>query len=592
MTRKTKIGSGCSGEDLKDMYHRKELRDFVNQDPVMRILKIKRITDPKGPMELIRLLQDVGMTPGSFDADALFDLDLDVIQTTSRDSFQKLRILVGEVSHSPDPLPLTTTDAVDNLTASSHDASAAEDGSDTSSEPPRRMSLGPSGASKLEARSKIRRSSPARNSRRDNGFAPTDQATDTESSDRSVGTLQKFFNAPMDRYLAEEREANKDPASLRPQHQGSQDVEMEFIRSSDHGSRWEYDPDDVDFPPRHKVPLLLDPQEFTGKDQDEDRARAWISKIMAALMRDQASDDEKCLTFADLLAGPAKNWYHQLSPLAANEVNYYEVSRSSTADLEYRTILPYATQIRCVAITYIVAGLRARLKIKDGNAKERREHVDHYIETLEDQDLAERLTLLRLTDADDLEEVLRARDRAKNRQKKAAFESSKYRQKPTNSTPSAPAKQVGAIRIQANDSGSDSVSDGSGGSDFDVDSHRKIFLAASKDVTPKVEKESANLDPRLPDRDHGYQDHNLKIHGNGFNRDRCSHCGSRKHSDLVAGGVLRARSVAKEDTARITVSSELHDWGKCPMEEFYNQIWFNLTKHMSMLPEAAEKMLN
>ncbi|OWZ01192.1 hypothetical protein PHMEG_00027479 [Phytophthora megakarya] len=39
---------------------------------------------------------------------------------------------------------------------------------------------------------------------------------------------------------------------------------------------------------------------------------------------------------------------------------------------------------------------------------------------------------------------------------------------------------------------------------------------------------------------------------------------------------------------------ELHDMGKCPMEEFYNQIlqWFNPTKHMSMLLEAAEKMLN
>ncbi|OWZ13699.1 hypothetical protein PHMEG_00012926 [Phytophthora megakarya] len=97
---------------------------------------------------------------------------------------------------------------------------------------------------------------------------------------------------------------------------------------------------------------------------------------------------------------------------------------------------------------------------------------------------------------------------------------------------------------------------------------------------------------------------------------------------LVAGGVLRARGVAKEDIPRITASScvadvencmtwendarrggiryepsvldtasrcgELHGMGKCPMEEFYNQIrqWFNPTKHMGMLPEAAEKMLN
>ncbi|OWY91441.1 hypothetical protein PHMEG_00039977 [Phytophthora megakarya] len=35
-------GSGWSEEDLKSTYHRKELRDFVDQDPVMRILKLKR----------------------------------------------------------------------------------------------------------------------------------------------------------------------------------------------------------------------------------------------------------------------------------------------------------------------------------------------------------------------------------------------------------------------------------------------------------------------------------------------------------------------------------------------------------------------
>ncbi|OWY94096.1 hypothetical protein PHMEG_00036272, partial [Phytophthora megakarya] len=226
----------------------------------MRILKIKRMMDPKdsvtapatlanrldAAMELIRLLKDADMTPGSFDADARFDLDLDVIQATSRDLFQKLKILVGEMPQSPDPRPLTTSDVVDNLTVSSHYASAAEDGSDTSSEPPRRMSLGPSGVSMLE----------------------------------------KFFNAGMDRYLVEEREANKGPVTTRPQHQGSQDVEMETIRFSDRGRRWEYDPDDVDFPTsaqatlvtatagstgstmiqRVRVSAISDLKEFTGKD--------------------------------------------------------------------------------------------------------------------------------------------------------------------------------------------------------------------------------------------------------------------------------------------------------------------------------------
>ncbi|OWZ08677.1 hypothetical protein PHMEG_00018740 [Phytophthora megakarya] len=61
--------------------------------------------------------------------------------------------------------------------------------------------------------------------------------------------------------------------------------------------------------------------------------------------------------------------------------------------------------------------------------------------------------------------------------------------------------------------------------------------------------------------------------------------------------MLRARSVARGDAYCLFVCrecGELHDMGKCPMEEFYNQIhqWFNPTKHMGMLPEAAEKMFN
>ncbi|OWY96652.1 hypothetical protein PHMEG_00033031 [Phytophthora megakarya] len=127
-------GSGWSEEDLKSTYHRKELRDFVDQDP--RFSDKEPVTAPAtldnkldATMELIRLVREAGMIPGPFDADIL------------RDLFQKLKILVGEVPQNPDPLPLTTTDAVDNLTVSSHYAPAAEDGSDTSSEPARRMSL-------------------------------------------------------------------------------------------------------------------------------------------------------------------------------------------------------------------------------------------------------------------------------------------------------------------------------------------------------------------------------------------------------------------------------------------------------------------
>ncbi|OWY92595.1 hypothetical protein PHMEG_00038343, partial [Phytophthora megakarya] len=388
------------------------------------------------------------------------------------------------------------------------------------------------------------------------------------------------------RFLAEQQAAGADPVVTEPQNAGSRDVDMESIRSSDRGSNWEYDPDDIDFPApaqaavataasgstgstmiqRVRISAISDLKEFSGKDPDEDRARAWISKVKSAFMRDQASDEEKCLTFADLLAGSAKNWYRQLSRSTRNKWGdlfrsfqiqycglgvsvarqyYHARRRSDESPLDYLYRLN-------------VAGLRARLKIKDGSAKDRREHVDHFIETLEDPDLADRLTLLRLSD---LEEVLRARDRAKSRQKKAAFGSGKFRQKASNAAPSAPAKQVRAIQIQAADSGSDS----------EMDSHRRIYLAANQEVTPKEESEMIMPDPGHQDpgsMNHTHQEHRSKIQGDGFNPDHCL---------FVCRGC-----------------GELHDMGKCPMEEFYNQIrqWFNPTKHMDMLPEAAEKMLN
>ena len=55
-----------------------------------------------------------------------------------------------------------------------------------------------------------------------------------------------------------------------------------------------------------------------------------------------------------------------------------------------------------------MAGLRAKIDIKGGPPSVKREHVDHYVETLDDRELADQLTLLRLSDADDLEEVLLA----------------------------------------------------------------------------------------------------------------------------------------------------------------------------------------
>ncbi|OWZ11925.1 hypothetical protein PHMEG_00014983 [Phytophthora megakarya] len=42
-------------------------------------------------------------------------------------------------------------------------------------------------------------------------------------------------------------------------------------------------------------------EEYSGKGQDEDRARSWLGKMKSAFVRDQAPDSENCLLLGDLL---------------------------------------------------------------------------------------------------------------------------------------------------------------------------------------------------------------------------------------------------------------------------------------------------
>ncbi|GMF48216.1 unnamed protein product [Phytophthora fragariaefolia] len=111
------------------------------------------------------------------------------------------------------------------------------------------------------------------------------------------------------------------------QNPGSQAAEMLSAGSPDPDPHWEYDPDDIDFPTpdraamatmvagstgsnmiqRVRISAISDLKEFSGKGQYEDRASAWLGKVKSAFLRDQASDGEKYLTFADLLSGAARN---------------------------------------------------------------------------------------------------------------------------------------------------------------------------------------------------------------------------------------------------------------------------------------------
>ncbi|RAW37228.1 hypothetical protein PC110_g6488 [Phytophthora cactorum] len=452
----------------------------------MRVLQPKQIEDTQRPVrapmqtsnkltavkDLLCLLTDAGIVAGAVDAEDRFELDLDLIQSTTQDLFNKIKFIVGEALQIPDP---TSSPRISQL-ASSNYASAAEEGSDTSSEP-RRMKLGPSDASMLKIRAKSQREearkrvqqqdlapekqdptllsqNPARSStskvrltpdqtHRNIPQAPSSipgQTATARSTDTSSGSLQRYFEVAMRRFLAEQGMATAKPATREAGHPGSLDVEMESVGEVDLADlHEEFDPDDLDFPSpspatvvatvgggggssmiqRVRISAISDLKEFTGKDQDEDRARAWIGKVKSALMRDQASDAEKCLTFADLLAGPARNWYRQL----------VRSTRNKWPDLIRSFQSQYCGLGVTVARQYYHARRRSdespleylhRLNVADPRS---------YANSLGDPDLADRLPLLRLSDADELEEVLRALDRARHRHMKTVVGSSKFCQR-------------------------------------------------------------------------------------------------------------------------------------------------------------------
>ncbi|OWY99505.1 LOW QUALITY PROTEIN: hypothetical protein PHMEG_00029478, partial [Phytophthora megakarya] len=368
------------------------------------------------------------------------------------------------------------------------------------------MSLGPSGAKYLRSRVNRPDQRPAALSRTPEKLdqpkerqIPAGRTTPTTDSTGSSNKLDEYFQMAMNRFLQEPNLVTVQPPPL-----GTQDVDMESVSTPDLDS-WEYDPDDLGIPSssghnpgratvataaiglgnsssliqRVRISVISDLKEFTGKDMDEDRARAWIGKVKSAFQRDQATEEEKCLTFGDLIQPrtgidiglPRPNeWIYSRASKPNTVVwawQYYHArKRSEETPLDYLYRLNVAT-------------LRAKLKIKNGNPKARREHVDHYVKTLGDPELADRLTLLRLADVDELEEVLRARERAKSRQRRSAF-GSKFRQKAPASAPTAPARAaVRAIQTHDPSSESDGVS-GSDGSDSEGDL-RRIFLAAAEE---------------------------------------------------------------------------------------------------------------
>ncbi|EGZ18864.1 hypothetical protein PHYSODRAFT_498614, partial [Phytophthora sojae] len=259
------------GSEASWLRHReKQLRSFLTVDPIMQKFGVKQIGALQGPLtlpaavkrprilpemeRLMQLLRDAGLVAGAFDASVMYEIDPIQLRATTEMLLNRLKVMVGEIQPKPDPAipdPRSLQDGSTGGRTSSPYVSAAELGSDTSSEP-RRMSLGPSGASMLRARAQIQRESspqPRSQPRSKKQSAPSvDPTATTSGSDMSTSRLESFFQAAMNRLLKEQGALTPAMTPRAVQNHDSQDVEMESTGSSNPDPHWESDPDDIDFP--------------------------------------------------------------------------------------------------------------------------------------------------------------------------------------------------------------------------------------------------------------------------------------------------------------------------------------------------------
>ncbi|CAI5722019.1 unnamed protein product [Peronospora effusa] len=500
---------GWQLDQLEWCFHWKALKDLLSSDPVLKILKPKLVGSLRGPI----------LSSHSDTEPVLLECDHDRVIQAGRSLFSKLVPRTGE----RDPVDQTTQPIEDipkgYHTGSSQYVSAESEGESDDSINMQRMSLGPAGAAHIRERLapiKAREQS-------------TSALTAEDMNVTGSGQLQSYFEAAMRKYEQDQARmiASRSAIPTKPPKVCISDVDMESAGSRQSRSN-NYDPDDLGLEDIRRPQVASAGAVTNGREKDEDRARSWVNKAKSALLHDQAPDDEKCLVFGDLLTGPARNWYSQLSRSTRNywkslletfmiqycgygmsvgRQYYHAKKRSDETPLEYLYRLN-------------VAAIRAKIPIREGSPSIRGEHVEHFIGTLDDRDLAKQLTLLRLGDADDMKETLRTYQRMEGRQYPSAMGSSKFRQRSASAStpaPSKPTRAVRAIRLEGSSSESDSKISGS---DAETD-RRNLCVATVPDRVKRYSDQRAGSDhldqDRGPDR--------------VMNQKACTHCGSKKHDD-------------------------------------------------------------
>ena len=317
---------------------------------------------------------------------------------------------------------------------------------------------------------------------------------------------------------------------------------------------------------------------FSGKEPDEERALAWISKVMSAFKLDRLEEAEKCELFPEVLSGPAKNWYRQLpnETKASFLALCHEFKLQYCADSESAVDRYYSMRRRPdeelldYLFRFNIAASDARMPVRVGEAtrEQCRSHIQRFIRSLGDDPIASTLTMLNLQDEQDLKKVLMALRQLKTR----SLQNSKLWKKKESRDRERP---INMIKIESplfnRDQPDLSSSDES--NESDDDGCPQIMIAGQRNPA-KDDKRGDEL--------------------------KCTHCGSKKHADLQCWKRLICQTCGKKghptDRCYQTCKGcgEVHAKGECKFEAIYNQLlqWYDPTQHAGLLPPQLEKLLN
>ncbi|KAE8877839.1 hypothetical protein PF005_g28301 [Phytophthora fragariae] len=595
-------GRQYTAEEVRYVVARTELFRLLEQDPILVFLEPMLMSDFTGPFvapdfdsltnvaygapTLFQMLRDSGFVLGAFEMERLCDWDLKSWLRAIRVVQEPLTILAGSVKRAATS-PATGQDAP------GPSAGPAQTSTTTPSPLPRYQSSVDSDSS-LESPKRMPMNRPPRAMQLSAEPARTEVTKPAEEV--LPNALRDFIIKLMQTTVMSTAPADTAAMSTAARPHEAADVAMESVSSrsstKSRARRADEDPDDlfdldVGAPrtaaaistataggvslARVRLSASSELKEFSGRDTGEEKARLWLNRLKSAARRDGMTGEEVCGQFSDLMSGPARQWYLQLPKKVQNSwtelMEQFRVQYCgkgvSMASLYYHaaqrpdeTPLDYLYRLN-------VAGLRANVPYADGSTEEKREHVEHFIRTLNTQEaeLASRLTLMEVADSEAVEKKLRARQRGLTHQKKTLFGSNKFRQKaPT--PPTQPARTVHAIHVAPGEYDSERESRDSDDCQYDQneedEERAKLFVAGQ---APPGEPARRNFDPDDSGRD----------------RPRCRHCGSRRHSEGDCWKLLTCQKCSgqhpTERCLRVCKAcGDMHEAGECPVEEFFNQL--------------------